>query len=153
MDLEKAFDFEIKNKFEYAYKGTTQELEFITLNPPTSRNLKHCADLKQFVFRALTEASDRAKNDDVEPSEGAQVDLTGSDILLSVYSSKDVSLATFLVTGIELLSTKDVAFVDGEERLTKPLIDKMDPDEFETMLGEYVARFIMASALAKANKK
>jgi hypothetical protein len=156
MRLEKKYDFEVKEKFKYAYKGNEQEVEFITLHPPTSKNLKESSDLKQFVFRALTEASERnpgKDKDEEEPAEGAQAELTGADILLSIYAASRVSLAKFLVTGIELLSTKGVAEVDGEERLTKTLIDKMDPDEFEEMLGEYIARFIMASALAKANKK
>jgi hypothetical protein len=144
---EEKFDFELKKPFKYGKKGLEVEAQFITLLPHSSRHMSYCADLKQAVFQALPKPDPDAVVEDDEEKEDSR-GLTGLELLLMIYKS-DVSLKQVLLTAAELFTIKpSVALIDGEQKLTKPLIDVMDPDEFEQMTGEYICRFIVASAFA-----
>ena len=39
--------------------------------------------------------------------------------------------------------------IDGEVKVTKPILDEMSNDDLEGMLGEYLANFILRSVLSK----
>jgi len=129
----------------YAHKGDEVEGSFITLLPPTSRNMKECAFLKQAFFRAIPR--------DVEPDEAETDDpVTGEQIMMLILMSQEVDLAPVLAHGRELL-TSGRALVDGEAKLTKPLMDKISQADLEGMVGDYMANFILASELRKMKKK
>ena len=148
MDEEK-YDFELKHSFSYGRGGEPKDAMFITLFPPTSRHTGECADLKQAVFRSLPEP----KEGDGDSKDSEDRAMTGTELLFLLYNAKDVSLKQVLLLAKELFTIKpSVALVDGEERLTKPLIDEMHPEDFECMTGEYIARFIVASAFAMLKK-
>ncbi len=151
--MEKQFDYELKHPFKYAHKGDEVEAGFISLLPPTSRHVGPCADLKQAVFRSLPivePGSNQAKNDKDDKDDG----LDGTIIMLLIYTSQNVDLKHMLFVARELFTTRPpVALVDGEERTTHKILDDIHPDDFETMVGEYIARFIVASAWGTLNKK
>jgi len=136
--------YELNEPFEYASKGEQCAASFITLTAPTSRNMKECAELKQAFFRSLPKeqvggAEEDAGNDD---------EIDGDGIMLLIAMSQEVELASVLGIARELFSS-GIAQVDGEEKLTKPLVDKMDQDDLEAMTGRYLANFILASALRR----
>jgi len=140
-------NYTLSTPIEYAYRGEQVEGTFVTMKAPTSRNMSECAALKQAFFRALPQ------DDTVEADarEEGEAEITGEGIMTLITMSKDVELATVLVTGRELL-TSGVALVEGEEKLTKPLLDKISQDDLEGMVGEYMANFILASALQRLKK-
>jgi len=138
--------YELDIEFEYAHKGDLRKAEFITLYPPTSRNMSEVAALKQAFFRSLPQ------DDESGEKEEAETEIKGSQVMALISMSVNVELSTVLLTARELFSAKGIADVDGEEKLTKPLIDAMDPNDFYTMTGEYIANFIIASALRKLKK-
>ena len=148
LDEEKPYDFELTHTLKYAHKGEEVEAQFITLSPPTSRHVEWTAELKQAVFRALPEPKEG-----VEPEGDPDHVMTGTELLFLFYNAKDVSLKQILLLAKELFTAKpSIVSIDGEERLTKPLIDAMHPNDFENMMGEYTARFIIASVFAMLKK-
>jgi hypothetical protein len=144
------FDFEISVPFEYANKGEQATAQFITFKAPTSKHMQHCAFLKQAFFRALpdTQSTDKVEDDGKEAREP-----TGAEIMQLILISPHVELVNVLIAAKELFTSKDIALVDGEVQLTKPLVDAMSQDDLEDCMGEYLANFILASALRKMSKK
>jgi len=140
---------ELDAPLEYAQKGEMLTGTFITLLAPTSKNMNECATLKQAFFRALPKSGSATM--EVEDSD-QDSDVTGDAVMTMISMSQDVELASVLVTGRELL-TSGVALIEGEEKLTKPLADKLSQDDLEKLVGEYIATFIIASALRKAKKQ
>jgi hypothetical protein len=72
--------------------------------------------------------------------------LTASTVLIGIASSTDVELDEFIEIGLKLL-LENLALLDGEVKLTRHLLDKMNLADLERMVCEYVARFLCASDL------
>lgn len=145
-ELKIEFEYELKRKFQYALKGEQTEASFITLKAPTSANLKECAFLKQAFFRSLpTDAEEKAQalKDEVKDET-----VNGEEIMLLISMSQNVELISVLVTARELFAS-NVAFVDGETKVTKPILDSISQDDLEAMVGAYMANFILASSIAQ----
>lgn len=142
--------FELEHPFKYATKGGDQETaQFILLNPPTTRNSKECAALKQAFYRASNSIAE-------ETGESAQVegDAAGPNpigIITVMAMSTAVDLADTLEVARRLFSS-GLAQVDGEVKLTNKLIESMSQDDFEKMLGVYLVNFTLASGMAQAKK-
>lgn len=152
-DIKTKYDYELQVPFEYHYKGDLQEAQFITLLPPTSKNIADCADLKQAFMRAMhgyqdSGAAQAAKDSAVDVESD---DFGGEGIMMLISMSKDVELKQVLLHGRELFSS-GVALVDGETKVTKPILDNIDQDDLEAMIGEYYINFILASWWKKMKK-
>lgn len=144
--MKKEITYPLEQTLPYAKAGVLTEGTFVTLSAPTSKNMTECAFLKQAFFRALPKVTP----DDVSDDSGSD-EVTGAGVMAIITMSKDVDLAGVLITARELF-TSGVALVDGEVKLTKPLLDAMSQDDLEAMTGEYMANFILASALQKLKK-
>ena len=149
MSEQKFIDFNLTTPISYAYKGEMQEGGFITLNAPTSKNMKECAELKQAFFRALPKNQGAVQAEPTKDEEDAE--LTGDAIMGLISMSDNVELSVVLATARELFSS-GLAMVEGETKVTKPILDSLTLDDLECMVGEYLAVFILASALKKMKK-
>lgn len=145
--MKKEVLYKLETKLPYAKAGQMVEGEFIALTAPTSKNMVECAALKQAFFRALPKVTPdaAAKSDDIS----AEID--GASVMALITMSKDVDLSSVLITAKELFAS-GLALIDGEVKLTKPLIDTMAQDDLEAMTGEFMANFILASALQRLRK-
>jgi len=144
------------SEFEYGKAGNLQTCAFITLLPPTSRNMEECAFLKQAFFQAVRDQQDRSggKDDDDDDDEKEEDDdstLSG-DTIVGILLVSNVNFNTILIAA-KTLFTSGIGRVDGEAKLTCPLIEKLSMDELEEMMGLYMSTFILASALQKQKKR
>ena len=146
----KEYNFDLSESFEYACKGLPVTANHILFKAPTSRNMTLISGLKQAFYRSLPKNRPDVSEADKNESDN---EITGEDVITLISSSLDVELCNVLVMARELFVEKDIALVDGETKLTKPLIDLIHPDDYEMMVGEYLANFILASALRKMNEK
>lgn len=132
-------------KFEYAFKGDLRQAEFITLTPPTMKQHHQAAALKQSIMRTISSFNSDSDDDENASEEGKSKEdekITSKMIIQIIYGgSVEVNVIWGQVR--ELLRT-GVALIDGEEKLTIPLMDKMHPDDFENLAGEYIANFTLA---------
>lgn len=136
-------DFPLTTKISYAFEGEEVEGSFVKLTPPSAKQLSHCAFLKQSFIRACAE---QQRNNPGQKEPASDEKVSGQDIIYMLYGSSSTDMAKVLISGIELFKT-GVAMIDGETKMTKPLLDKMSNDDLEGMLGEYLANFILQSVL------
>ena len=144
--MKKEIIYQLTQNLPYAQAGEMIEGKSITLTAPTSKNMTECAFLKQAFFRALPKVTA-----ETSPGTADAGEVTGDGVMALITMSPDVSLSSVLLTARELFAS-GLALVDGEQRLNKPLLDALSPDDLEAMTGEYMANFILASALQKLKK-
>jgi len=138
----------LTTEVEYASKGETEKAKMVIIRPPTSRHINECSILKQCFFRAARSFSDGKEK--AEKKETNEDDLTAEDVMQMMYSS-DIDI-TEVISAIRKLFKKGVLFFDGEVVATDPLMEKLSIDDFQTIAGEYLVNFILASALQKMNQ-
>jgi len=148
--MQREIEIKLTSPVQYAFKGDTVDAKFVMLKAPTARNISDCSFLKKMFTNAAIKAGEHNKKE--SSSSDSDVDVTGSDVMELVYAfgdSEDIEKAMIAAKKI----FKDCGELDGEITLTMPLIDEISLDDFELMVGEYIANFIAASMLGKKQKK
>lgn len=134
---------ELTEKFEYAFKGEQREAGFVLLYPPTMRQHSQAAALKQSISRIIASAVEGVEREDEdENKDGKDSSITSKMVINTIYSSACVE-ANVVWQQAKALFKEGVALIDGEQKMTTPLVEKMSPDDFENLVGEYVANFIL----------
>ncbi len=131
------------------YHAGSDEVEagFVTLLAPTSKNLAECGRIKQGFMRAAVDISERnSKNgsddsDKKEDSDDGSMP-SGEEVMQMIYIS-NVDVTNLLLEFREML--KNVGLLEGEYKMTSPIISSLSPFDIENLLGEYIANFIAAS--------
>ncbi len=139
-------DYHLLVPLSYSSDGSQYDGTFIRLFAPSSKVSKECSALKQAFLRAVPkEASKNAR----PTSEDSAASLTGSDVIEILAMSADVDLPDVLEIGRRLFLAPGIAKVEGETKLTNTLLGRLDQEDFENMLGEYLVNFTLASTLSK----
>ena len=133
--------FELTEKFEYAFKGEQREAGFILLFPPTMRQHSQAAALKQSISKIVAKAVEGVDRDE-EDDEEDDKPITAKIVINTIYSSACVDV-NVVWEQAKALFKEGVALIDGEQKMTAPLVEKMSPKDFENLVGEYVANFIL----------
>jgi hypothetical protein len=144
-EIKTEFIYTLLHPFEYHSRGSLVEAKFITLYAPTTKHVALSSELKEEFFKASHDA-------DADDTDAKFKEPTGSEIILAVSASKNASLEVILDRMAKLICKGGIAAVDGEERMTKDLFEKMKLDDFEELAGEYMATFILASSFRKMNE-
>ena len=142
--MSKEIMIELTSPILIAGKGTGDETEinFIAMDPPTGKIAYLCANLKSAFFTAVSKLpSEEGEKADKE-------DIKGSDILTMMYMS-GIDMEKVIITAQSII--KATGSAGGEKAMTQPIIDRMSPDDIEKCLGEYMANFILKSALQEMN--
>lgn len=136
--------YELKHPFEYAHKGDTQEANFITIYAPTFKQVGRMAPIKQAFTAAIEEVTKTV--DTSQETDGADSEkVTGSQVMQLMYRWSGDMTGVFLHA--QELFKSGAALVDGETKLTTPLMEKMQMVDFEGLVGEYIANFIAPSLM------
>lgn len=141
----------LDSPFTYAFKGDKRESQFITIYPPSMRQHKQAAALKQSIIQMSMKAAvnaggvseavdDKGASDEEDDSEGLDADT----VIFMLYASEHVDVNVVFQQAEDLLLCQGIAMVDGEQKLNGPLIQKMSPEDFEKLVGEYISNFIKA---------
>ena len=139
------YEYTLKVPFEYAYKnGNMQEANFISITAPTIKQIDKFAPIKQAFMAA---ASEIAANHNTENSDqsGDDVEMSTDQYMLVMYRGSG-DMAQVMIYAQELFKS-GVALVDGETKLTQPILDKMSIEDIEGLLGAYIANFIAPSLM------
>lgn len=140
-------DFFLTTPLTYTLSGQTYEASFIRLHAPNSKVSRECAALKQAFARAIL-IQQQQQSPDIEVPENTP-DPTGEEVILLLAQSTGVDLPDVLEVGRRLLLSPGIAKVEGEARLTSHLLDQVDQDDFERMIGDYLVGFTLASLFSK----
>lgn len=137
--------YELKHPFEYAHKGDTQEAGFITLLAPTFKQASKVAPIKQAFTAAIAEVAEGAESDRDDKSDSEDSAVTGAQVMQLMYRwSGDMNT---VLLHAEQLFKSGAALVDGETKLTTPLMEKMSMVDYEGLIGDYIANFIAPSLM------
>jgi hypothetical protein len=138
--------YELKTPFGYAYKGDTEQASFITLQAPTYKSLAHVSPIKQAFTAAIAEVSEGVEQSDAEANADDSSDITGAAVLQLMYRWSGDMYKIHLYAA-ELFKS-GAALIDGETALKAASLDKMSSDDFEGLVGDYIANFIAPSLMA-----
>lgn len=143
-------DFYLCVPLSYSSGSSQHDATFIRLFAPSSRVSRECSALKQAFLRAVPKEVSAAAAE-AGTSDSAD-DLDGSDVIQILALSTVVDLPDVLEVGRRLLLAPNIAKVEGEVKLTNALMERLDQEDFENMLGEYMVNFTLASTLSKTKK-
>jgi hypothetical protein len=135
--------YELKHPFQYAYKGNMETASFVVMSAPTYRQIDAIAPLKQAIMQA---ASDVADGSTQPESASEPTEITGAMIIGVLYQSKN-DMAKIMQQAATLLKS-GVCLIDGSEPFANGTLNKLDMVDFEGIVGEYLANFIMPSLTA-----
>ena len=136
---------ELIKPIKYTPKNSGEETEaaFITLLEPSVKQMSACGTLKQAFMRVIAkEAGDT--EDSGTPAEESTMPMHQS-IMNALYASPEADITSVLLSAKELF--RDVGLIDGEKKLTVPMLDAMCIEDIEVMTGKYMENFILASVL------
>ncbi len=136
---------ELIKSIEYTPKNSGEKVkaQFISLKEPSVKQLSACATLKQAFMRVIAKQQGDSDGSDDEPVDDDSSPME-SNIINALYAS-DTDITVILLSAKELF--RDVGLIDGEKKLTVPMLDEMCIEDIEMMTGKYMANFILASVL------
>lgn len=136
---------ELIKPFKYTPKGsgTPVDAQFIELREPSVKHLSACATLKQAFMRVI--AKESSGQEEVAEDADKEDDVPMENRIMNALYASDTDMKVVLLSAKELF--KEVAFVDGEKKVTVPMFDSMCIDDIERMTGKYMANFILSSVL------
>ena len=130
-------------KYTPKNSGEETEAQFVTLLEPSVKQLTACSTLKQAFMRVIA-------NEAGDAEEGSSADTESTmpmhqSIMNALYASPEADITSVLLSAKELF--RDVGLIDGEKKLTVPMLDAMCIEDIEVMTGKYMENFILASVL------
>lgn len=149
--MKKEIEYILSEPIKYHHKGQELETDKLILYSPSANQRKNAFKLAQLLSRALKSCMSLADmnknresiNDDTEMDANAIVNL----ILMS-----DIEIEEF-INIFEMLLLNGIAKLDGQENLTKTLIDRLSFDDLKNLLGEYIANFLSFSGTTQMKNK
>jgi len=144
--MSKELMIELTTPILAAVKGTGDEeaIDFITLDPPTGKIAGLCANIKSAFFSSIS----KLPTDGAEEGKKDKSEITGKDMMQMMYMS-GIDMEKVTITAKEII--KAVGLLGGEKVVNQTIVDRMSPDDIESCLGEYMANFILKSALQEMN--
>lgn len=135
--------YELKKPFSYSAGGDTHESRFIELKEPTRKDLANFTPIQQAFMKAIKELqNDTAK---VEEAESQEKDgAITSEAVIYLMSQSEVDMVKVSLFAEQLFKNGS-ALIDGETSLTSPLMNKMSMDDWNGLVGTYIANFITPS--------
>ena len=127
--------YELKTPIEYAFKGDMQAASFIELSEPTYQDMTNFMLGKQAFVKGVAQAAESSASE----ASGDDMDITGDDVIGFLYTS-GIDMAKIFVAVQELV--KSSGLVDGEVKVTTPLMNKLSVKDAEGLMGFYIANFI-----------
>ena len=143
------FDFVLTEPVDYHAGGESRQGKLLVLRAPSNKVRQQRTKLKQWFMQSLAElqtgntTTDGAKDGGISEQEFAEY------VVHLLYSSKTVSMVNILDEFKALVCSPGICKVENEVDMTSAIFDKLDSDDTDRMVGEYLANFILASFYRK----
>jgi hypothetical protein len=137
----------LKTPIKYAVKGNNETAHEVTLAPPVHATMKKAAKIAQFFLRAAQEAQEAVgMNPEAVQALAAEQDgppgMKVEEVqALILSSSQDLDPLYDAFEGILTSS----AYLDEKVLMKKAVIERMDPDDFNNLMFEYIVNFTIPS--------
>lgn len=139
------FNFKLSKPVEIAKKGEVELVFELDIRAPTGANRAQLIRIKQGFFKMIMQSSatEDGKAADKEKDGGNPLaNMNGNQVMMLFYMA-DIDLPA-LEEEFKRLLSQGGAFADGVQ-LTPYHLDKLDFEEFERLMGEYIKVFIAPS--------
>jgi hypothetical protein len=148
------FEFELTKQITYQGDMREEQASFILLKEPTNDAKQSTirGKLRQAYMWALKDLSQEGQTKETKAVQDTDDIITPEIILFTIYTSKNCPIDQIKSLFSELLCA-GCAFVEGTNKMTKHLCESICDDDFEEMMGEYFANFIIPSWLIRQMKK
>lgn len=147
----KTITVELENPIEYSLKGNVEQGTFLEIAAPTGKIAALIGIVKAEIGKAtkknmesmesLKDVIEDAKNADKDEKELSNLEEGDGIFMMLTMGGADMSV--IMVTFRDIL--KQSAKVEGEGNFTTPLFDKMDYDDIEIIIKNYLGAFMKAS--------
>lgn len=138
----------LQDKFDYASGSGMEEAQFIELVAPTRKSMEHYSPIKSAFMQAVnhlnSETDEETKENAAKNTDDADKEIDAEGVINMMYSCPDVDMNKVFLHADNLFKF-GAGKIDGEEKITKPIIEKMSMRDVEGLLGKYIATFIVPS--------
>ncbi len=149
-DLKSEIIIQLTTPLQYSVNGQFEDSHELILKAPSANRRRQCNELRQGFMKGMMGMSNNS-SDVKKADEDKKEELKPGDIV-TVLMMSDVDFGKYVETFREVLTSGACEVVEGV-KLTNPLFDKLSLQDQDTLLGEYLSNFLLASQLAKMNEK
>lgn len=155
----KEINVKLDTPIKYASNGQMVDGQFILIKKPTAKHIGFTTIIRSIFqnnlveqtkkIQGFAEAVEEAKKvvtadkEKKKKSESEEPDLSWAESIQILYSDPD-KVEKITIAFSELMRS-GLFLIDGETSMTKPLIDSLDVDDFDKLLGSFVSNFTYAS--------
>lgn len=136
-------EFILTNPIKFANKGEEELGYKITGTAPTAKSRNQLIVIKQTFFAAISQMQKAQANQPVQATPQEAPELTGELALVMLYSA-NVNMEKFHQAMRELFTLGGVLKLEGVP-MTTHLLDQMDFDDSERLVGAYLKAFLLKS--------
>lgn len=140
-----SFEFELSKPIEYQSQGEVLYSNKLTVYAPTNSVRIQANKLMQLFYRALAGLHGQSDGQDVGKDDREKDEKINGIIQIILMSAKvEFNEASHLLFEILTSTNGKQCMIDDEQRLTKPIYDKIILDDFKKLLGEYLYHFLVS---------
>lgn len=150
---EKVLELESPITYQDTQKGDC-EATFISMKAPSVSHLAYIAPIRQAFSTALVHVQQQnLKVDENEKDdEDEDQEMSPASVMMMIESSP-VKMEKVIDDFKKLILKTKLFQLDGEQKFTEGLLEKLSVDDFYNLMGTYLVNFIIASLLKKMNKE
>ena len=165
--MKQEFDFTLEYPISFHHDGEVRQAHIITLRAPSRKHSNLTAKLRQWFAQAIADMQSRGIGgddevdvdsdsvDEVEADEDVSID--DDETLIEAASAMNILLASnidyqvFEAKFVKLITCQNpvICTVDGldDVKMTQSIYETFNDSDWEKLVGEYIARFLVSSAM------
>lgn len=148
--LKKEFDIELDDAITYHKGGSEAYCKSLKLKAPANMHRDYILKLKQGFFQAIAGLPSNQGPAQAGPQD-TDATITGTEVISILMMSK-INLVEYFEVFKNLMCQGCCTLEDGT-KMTSFIWDKLDIEDSERMLGEYLANFLLSSWITTLKKK
>lgn len=134
-----------------AMGGVETTVTELVLHAPPAKHKKYPIKMRKIFSAAMMSLADNRKEQEVKPQE--ESDLDGESVIQMLYmANADIEKMHDLFKELICLKGMNVCLMNDSEPLTEFCYDKIDANDIDRLLGDYLANFMVPSWMPKDTK-
>ena len=156
--MESETQYDLKQPFNYSWKGDTTEADHIILHEPTAVHIAEVGKLRKWInnalqqnreeleeaqSQALEDADEKARADEPTEEEDDDDPFVDPSAIISLLARADIHLDDFYVIASKILMASGTAHIDGQQKMKPEHWKKVSSFDMENMIGHYISAFFL----------
>ena len=149
----RSFEFTLTEPIKVSVNGDFIEADTIVCHSPSAARRNIIYRFRQKFMNALLEVTKKANQDSTggEDNKDSDEELPASEIEQMIFAS-NIDIEAFINDFMQIITFPGTAKIRDQD-LIKSHIEKMTPDDFPRLMGEYIAYFFAPSWLNQKTKE